>query len=101
MKTYDLVVIGSGAGLNVLNVRIQVGMNCALIEDTKIGATCLTRGCIPSKILVHPADLIREAQHAKKVGIQFEIKKTDWDFFNPNQFFALVPSNSNCAFNSV
>ncbi|MFX1489120.1 MAG: dihydrolipoyl dehydrogenase [Promethearchaeota archaeon] len=79
MEPYDFVVIGSGAGLNVLNVGLQSGLKCALIEDTKLGATCLTRGCIPSKVLVHPADLIREAQHAKKVGIHFAIEKIDWD----------------------
>ncbi|MHA2283281.1 MAG: dihydrolipoyl dehydrogenase [Promethearchaeota archaeon] len=82
METYDLVVIGSGAGLSVLNVGLQVGMNCALVEDTKLGGTCLTRGCIPSKVLVHPADLIREAQHAKKVGVQFNIEKIDWDLIS-------------------
>jgi dihydrolipoamide dehydrogenase len=82
METYDLVVIGSGAGLNVLNVGLQVGMKCALIEDTKLGATCLTRGCIPSKVLVHPADLIREAQHANKVGIQFNVEKIDWELIS-------------------
>ena len=82
METYDLVVIGSGAGLNVLNVGLQVGMKCALIEDTKLGATCLTRGCIPSKVLVHPADLIREAQHAYKVGIQFNVEKIDWELIS-------------------
>ena len=79
MEKYDLVVIGSGAGLNVLNVGLQRRMKCALIEDTKLGGTCLTRGCIPSKVLVHPADLIREAQHANKIGIQFDVKKIDWD----------------------
>lgn len=82
METYDLVVIGSGAGLNVLNVGLQVGMKCALIEDTKLGATCLTRGCIPSKVLVHPADLIREAQHAQKVGIKFNIEHIDWELIS-------------------
>ena len=82
METYDLVVIGSGAGLNVLNVGLQMGIKCALIEDTKLGATCLTRGCIPSKVLVHPADLIREAQHSSKVGIQFNIEKIDWDLIS-------------------
>ena len=82
METYDLVVIGSGAGLNVLNVGLQGGMKCALIEDTKLGATCLTRGCIPSKVLVHPADLIREAQNANRVGIQFNIEKIDWELIS-------------------
>ncbi len=79
MESYDLVVIGSGAGLNVLNYGLQLGLNCALVEDTKLGATCLTRGCIPSKVLVHPADLIREAEHASKVGIKFSVDNIDWD----------------------
>ncbi len=78
METYDLVVIGSGAGLNVLNYGLQMGLKCALVEDTKLGATCLTRGCIPSKVLVHPADLIREAEHASKVGIKFKVEEFDW-----------------------
>ena len=79
METYDIVVIGSGVGLSVLNVGIQMGMKCALVENTKMGGTCLTRGCIPSKVLVHPADLIRESQHAIKVGIKFNIENIDWD----------------------
>jgi len=78
MEKYDLVIIGSGAGLNIMNTGLQVGMKVALIEATKLGGTCLTRGCIPSKILVHPADLIREAQHAKKVGLSFKLDKFDW-----------------------
>jgi len=82
METYDLVVIGSGAGLSVLNVGLQVGLKCALVEDTKLGGTCLTRGCIPSKVLVHPADLIRDAQHAKKVGVHLIVEKIDWDLIS-------------------
>ena len=79
MDTYDLVIIGSGAGLNLMNSGLQSGMEVALVEETKIGGTCLTRGCIPSKILVHPADLIREAEHAKKVGLHFKLEKIDWN----------------------
>jgi mycothione reductase len=79
MESYDLVVIGSGAGLNVLNYGLQMGLNCALVEDTKLGGTCLTRGCIPSKVLVHPADLIREAEHAPKVGVKFGVLDINWD----------------------
>lgn len=79
MESYDLVVIGSGAGLSVLNTGLNMGLKCALVEDTKFGGTCLTRGCIPSKILVHPADLIRETQHAKNVGLDFKLEAYDWD----------------------
>ncbi|MFW9772602.1 MAG: FAD-dependent oxidoreductase [Promethearchaeota archaeon] len=82
MELYDLVVIGSGAGLNVLNSGLQLGLNCALIEDTKLGATCLTRGCIPSKVLVYPADLIREAQHAEKVGLEFNVTRINWELIS-------------------
>jgi len=77
MKFYDLIVIGSGVGLTILNAGFRLGLECALVESEKIGGTCLTRGCIPSKILVHPANLIREAQHAKKVWIHFK-NEVDW-----------------------
>ena len=79
MKQFDLIVIGSGAGLAVLSDALERGLNCALVEDTKIGGTCLTRGCIPSKILIYPADIIRLAEHAKKVGVSLKLEKIDWD----------------------
>ena len=79
METYELVVIGSGAGLSIANVGINNELKVALVEDSKMGGTCLTRGCIPSKILVHPADVIREAQHAKKIGIDLKLEGFDWD----------------------
>ncbi len=79
MKNYDLVIIGSGVGLNIIGQAINEGWNCALIEDAKMGGTCLTRGCIPSKVLVYPADMIREAEHAKNVGITFNIETIDWE----------------------
>lgn len=77
MISFDLIVIGSGSGLNILNVGLNLGLKCALVEFDKMGGTCLTRGCIPSKVLVHLSDLIRESQHAKKVGIDFE-NRFDW-----------------------
>ena len=56
MKNFDLIIIGSGAGFMVAQAAMKHGWNCALIEEAKVGGTCLNRGCIPSKILVHPAD---------------------------------------------
>ena len=89
MESYDLVIVGSGAGLNVLNYGLQMGLKCALVEDTKLGATCLTRGCIPSKVLVHPADLIREAERAYKVGIKFKVENIDWELIGKRKPLAL------------
>ncbi|NCB44917.1 MAG: dihydrolipoamide dehydrogenase, partial [Clostridia bacterium] len=78
MKKYDITVVGGGAGLFVAEAAIGLGMRCALVEEAKLGGTCLTRGCIPSKILVAPADLIRESQRAGKVGLEFTPPRMDW-----------------------
>lgn len=82
MKKYDIVVIGSGVGMTILSTAIARGLSVAIVEDSKVGGTCLTRGCIPSKVLIYPADIIREAQHAKKVGVHLKVEKIDWDFIS-------------------
>ncbi|MBZ0268915.1 dihydrolipoyl dehydrogenase [bacterium] len=70
----DLVVIGSGPGGYVGAVRAaQVGLSVALVEkDAKLGGTCLLRGCIPTKAMLHSADLLAEIRHAGKHGIRVE-----------------------------
>lgn len=78
MKKYDLAVVGSGAGLMVLEAALQQGLKCAIVENSKFGGTCLTKGCIPSKMLVYPADLIREAEAAGRVGLKFQPPQADW-----------------------
>lgn len=78
MKRYDLVVVGSGAGLVVLETALAQGLSCALVEKAKFGGTCLTRGCIPSKMLVFPADLIRETRQSNRVGLKFASPEVDW-----------------------
>ncbi|MHA1231457.1 MAG: dihydrolipoyl dehydrogenase family protein [Candidatus Helarchaeota archaeon] len=82
MKEYDLIIIGTGAGLNLVNTALSRGLEIALIEQGKVGGTCLTRGCIPSKILVYPADIIREAEHAKKVGVNFKLEGINWSLIS-------------------
>lgn len=79
MERYDITVIGGGAGLMVVEAAIQEGFKCCIIEEAKFGGTCLTKGCIPSKILVAPADLIREAQRANKIGLEFQMPTIKWD----------------------
>ncbi len=78
MKQYDLVVVGSGAGLMVLEAALTQGLKCAIVEKSKFGGTCLTKGCIPSKMLVYPADLIREAREAGRIGLSFQPPEADW-----------------------
>ncbi|MHA1266850.1 MAG: dihydrolipoyl dehydrogenase [Candidatus Helarchaeota archaeon] len=82
MKEYDIIIIGTGVGLTLVNEALRRGLKVAIVEMGKVGGTCLTRGCIPSKVLVYPADIIREAEHARKVGVHFKLEKVDWDFIS-------------------
>lgn len=79
MQQYDLVVVGSGAGLLVLEAALQQGLRCAIVEKSKFGGTCLTKGCIPSKMLVYPADYIRETENAMRFGVHVQSPEIDWD----------------------
>ena len=66
----DLVVIGGGVGGYVAAIRAsQLGMSVVLVEKEKLGGHCLNYACIPSKTLIHIADLFYSAQHAGAFGI--------------------------------
>jgi dihydrolipoamide dehydrogenase len=80
MKKYDAIVIGSGCGLNIVNDALHHGLKVALVDRGPLGGTCLNVGCIPSKMLIFPADRILEIQEAKKLGIEAEIKNIDFNF---------------------
>ncbi len=69
--TYDLIVIGSGPGGYSAAVRAgQYGLKTAIIEkDGKLGGTCLHVGCIPTKSLLHTADVWNYFQHSEDEGI--------------------------------
>lgn len=71
MSTYDLIIIGAGPGGYVAAIRgAHLGMKTAIVEkDSKLGGTCLLRGCIPTKSLLHSADVVSELEHAKKDGL--------------------------------
>lgn len=71
-ERFDLIVVGSGAGLDVANAAAQSGLKVALVEKSKIGGTCLNRGCIPSKLLIHSADVAEVIRTAGQFGIQVE-----------------------------
>ncbi len=78
MEEYDLIVIGSGAGMNVASNAIEMGMTVAVAEHGLMGGTCLNTGCIPSKILLYPADVIRQLDEAKEIGIEGTIAAVDF-----------------------
>ncbi|NGZ96324.1 MAG: dihydrolipoyl dehydrogenase [Nitrospira sp. WS110] len=80
---YDVAVIGAGPGGYAAAFRAaDLGLRTVLIdEDPQLGGTCLLRGCIPSKALLHAARLLTEAQEAAAWGIQFDKPRVDLDAF--------------------
>ena len=70
-NAFDVTIIGSGPGGYVAAIRAgQLGLKTAIIEkDKNLGGTCLLRGCIPTKSLLHTADLLDEFKHAAEHGI--------------------------------
>src|SRR3989449_3394182 len=82
MKEYDLIVIGSGSAMNIVEPMIQDNPNIriAVIDKDEPGGICLTRGCIPSKILLYPAELVRKIEEARELGIDTQIKKISFEF---------------------
>ena len=79
MKTFDLIVIGSGSGLDVANAAAQSGMKVAIVEKSRMGGTCLNRGCIPSKLLIHSADVAETIKTAGRFGIDVASYTVDFE----------------------
>ncbi len=78
MKNYDVIVIGSGSGMAIVDGALAEGLKVALVDRGPYGGTCLNLGCIPSKMLIYPADRIAEIQEAGKLGIDTQIRGIDF-----------------------
>lgn len=73
MKAYDLIVIGAGpGGYEAAFEAADLGMKTALVEKEALGGTCLNHGCIPTKSLLHAAELYRQLKEAGPFGIRAE-----------------------------
>jgi len=69
MEHFDIIIIGSGGGTKIARPAADLGYKVALIEKEALGGTCLNRGCIPSKMLIHPADQVHHIRHAPKINV--------------------------------
>jgi dihydrolipoamide dehydrogenase len=79
LKSYDVIVIGSGAGAIISDEAAAQGLKVALIDKGPLlGGTCLNWGCIPSKMLIYTADRIVEIEESRKLSIEAEIKNIDF-----------------------
>jgi dihydrolipoamide dehydrogenase len=76
---YDVVVIGAGPGGYVAAIRAsQLGLKAAVVERENLGGVCLNWGCIPTKALIHNANIVETLHDAAQYGITFENLKVDY-----------------------
>jgi len=76
--SYDLVVLGGGSGGYATALRAsQLGMSVALVEKDKLGGTCLHRGCIPTKALLHAGEVADAARDSAQFGIKATLDGVD------------------------
>src|ERR671930_2798284 len=90
LQKFDLIVIGSGSGLDVANAAYQHGLKVAVIEKGKMGGTCLNRGCIPSKLLIDSADVAETIKSAHVFGLKVEGFSVD----NNSSKFHVIAKNA-------
>jgi len=78
VRKFDVIVIGGGSGLEISSQAAELGLKTAVIEPGPFGGTCLNRGCIPSKMLIHSADVAENIDRAHLFGISSKGYTVDW-----------------------
>jgi len=79
----DLVVLGGGSGGYAAALRAaQLGLTVTMIENDKVGGTCLHKGCIPTKALLHAAEVADSARHGDAVGVKSSLEGIDMSGVN-------------------
>ncbi len=76
---YDVIVIGAGPGGYVAAIRAaQLGLKTAIVERENLGGVCLNWGCIPTKALIHNANVVEMLHNAADYGVSFDNLKVDF-----------------------
>lgn len=78
MKEYDFLVVGSGTGKKIASQASEKGLDVALVDKDEFGGTCLLRGCVPSKTMIYPGDVIQEAKEAEGIGVDVQDMEIDF-----------------------
>src|SRR4051794_30494228 len=83
MSSFDLVVLGAGSGGYACAFRAaELGLSVALVEKDKVGGTCLHRGCIPTKALLHAAEVADSAREGEQFGVKSSLSGIDMSGVN-------------------
>ncbi len=78
MKEYDVLVLGNGSAGTIVQNSLSNGLKVALADKGPLGGTCLNYGCIPSKMIIYPADRIMEIKEAEKLGVKAKVQDIDF-----------------------
>ena len=82
-STYDVVILGGGSGGYACALRsAELGLSVALVEKGKLGGTCLHMGCIPTKALLHAAEVADSAREGEQFGIKTTFESVDMSGVN-------------------
>ncbi|WP_222831844.1 dihydrolipoyl dehydrogenase [Arcanobacterium phocae] len=82
-QEYDVVILGAGSGGYATAMRAaQLGLSVALVEGDKVGGTCLHRGCIPTKALLHVAEVANEMRESANIGVRGNFEGIDMSALN-------------------
>ncbi|WP_216381756.1 dihydrolipoyl dehydrogenase [Arcanobacterium phocae] len=82
-QEYDVVILGAGSGGYATAMRAaQLGLSVALVEGDKVGGTCLHRGCIPTKALLHVAEVANEMRESANIGVRGNFEGIDMNALN-------------------
>ena len=90
MAHFDLVIVGAGSGNSLLTPELA-DRRVAIVERGDFGGTCLNRGCIPSKMLVHVADVATATRHAGRLGITAAVEEVRWPEVSKRVFGRIDP----------
>ena len=79
-ERFDVIVIGAGPGGYVAAIKCaKAGLRTAIVENRRVGGTCLNRGCIPAKAMIHASSLYREMKEAEAFGVKVEGASFDYE----------------------
>ena len=78
MEKFDVLVIGSGSGMIVASAAVENGFKTAILDKGPMGGTCLNVGCVPSKMLIYPSDVVAVLNEAQALGVHGTVTSVDF-----------------------
>jgi mycothione reductase len=90
VRQFDLVILGTGSGNSIVSEEFD-DWSVAIVEEGVFGGTCLNRGCIPTKMLVHAADVAEYARHAHRLGVDARVDGVRWRDIRDRVFGRIDP----------